>query len=188
MTGPGNFYVFSGGPGSGKTTLLGALAAEGYIVMPEVAREIIREQVAAGGRGLPWADREHYTDLMLRASIALYRAAELRGIQEKGPFCFDRGIPDALAYAAMIGYNPPEALLSEALDCRYHHKVFMLPPWRDIYTTDTERKQSWEEALQTQHILTKTYKNLGYETVTVPRLALAARSRFVQEHLDLAKG
>ncbi|HEX6545735.1 MAG TPA: AAA family ATPase [Bryobacteraceae bacterium] len=58
-------YIVSGGPGAGKTTLLLELQKLGYSHAPEAARQIIREQVSAGGTALPWSDRRAYTQLML---------------------------------------------------------------------------------------------------------------------------
>ena len=51
-----NFFVITGGPGVGKTTLLEALAKQGFPYVPEVAREIIREQASRNGDALPWAN------------------------------------------------------------------------------------------------------------------------------------
>jgi len=53
-----NLIVVSGGPGSGKTTVLHELAARGFPFAPEVARQIIQEQMQSGGVALPWGDRE----------------------------------------------------------------------------------------------------------------------------------
>jgi predicted ATPase len=94
-----NLFVISGGPGSGKTTVLLELAKLGFRHATEVARQIIREQIRAGGTALPWDDREAYTDLMLRRSIESFRehTPALR------PMFSDRGIPDTLCYARLIG-------------------------------------------------------------------------------------
>jgi predicted ATPase len=62
-------FVITGGPRSGKTTLLNELARRRYPCVPEVARQIIQEQVASGGNALPWGDRTLYTGLMLERSI-----------------------------------------------------------------------------------------------------------------------
>lgn len=64
-----NFYIITGGPGSGKTTLLNELRKNGCNCVPETARNIIREQVEAGGRALPWGDTRAYSDLMLFRSV-----------------------------------------------------------------------------------------------------------------------
>jgi hypothetical protein len=64
-----NLFVISGGPGAGKTTLLDELAGLGFRYAPEVARQIIQEQVRTGGTALPWADRAAYIDLMLQRVV-----------------------------------------------------------------------------------------------------------------------
>ena len=66
-----NLFVVSRGPESGKTTVLHELASLGFAFAPEVARQIIREQVQSGGTALPWRDREAYTRLMLQRSIRI---------------------------------------------------------------------------------------------------------------------
>ena len=40
--------VVSGGPGAGKTTLVDELKRRGFCCVPEVARQIIQEQVRDG--------------------------------------------------------------------------------------------------------------------------------------------
>lgn len=71
-----NFHIITGGPGVGKTTILKALEKSGYGVIPEIAREIIREQVATKGDGLPWKNKQRYLGLMLKASVASYKSAQ----------------------------------------------------------------------------------------------------------------
>jgi len=68
-----NLLVITGGSGSGKPTVLRELEKKGFRCAPEVARQIIKEQVRDGGKALPWADRALYTDLMLRRSIQSYK-------------------------------------------------------------------------------------------------------------------
>ena len=40
----------------------------------------------------------------------------------------------------------------------------MAPPWRAIYVTDKERKQSFAEAIKTYDLMVRVYEELGYET------------------------
>jgi len=173
------FFVITGGPGTGKTTLLNALKEEGFCCISEVAREIIREQAAKDGEALPWKNREKYTELMLVASIQSYRDARMTYELDETVF-FDRGIPDTLCYAAMIGLRISAQMKLAADRCRYHSRVFLLPPWREIYHTDAERKQTWDEAVYTYEMMKKTYREYGYHPVEVPRTTVEERVRFVR--------
>src|SRR5689334_21959666 len=132
-----NLIVVSGGPGSGKTTVLHELAARGFPFAPEVARQIVQEQMQSGGVALPWRDREAYTLLMLERSIRSYlaRTPALR------PMFSDRGIPDTLCYARLIGLSGEGFIRDACRKYRYAPLVFLAPPWREIYETDSERKQ-----------------------------------------------
>lgn len=52
-----NFFIFTGGPGSGKTSVLNELAQRGYLIVPEVARAIIKQQQDIGGNAIHTGDR-----------------------------------------------------------------------------------------------------------------------------------
>ena len=79
----------------------------------------------------------------------------------------------------MIGYSLSDDLIERILSCRYHTKVFMLPPWKAIYKTDGERKQDWEEAQQTYKKMKNVYERFGYETIIVPTGNINERKEFV---------
>ncbi|HYI95518.1 MAG TPA: AAA family ATPase [Bryobacteraceae bacterium] len=101
-----NLFVISGGPGSGKTTLLGELAKFGFRYAPEVARQIIQEQLQSGGKALPWNDRETYTRLMLQRSIEFFCKHMPASRQMcRTPTFADRGIPDTLLRAPDWSYR-----------------------------------------------------------------------------------
>src|SRR5690606_18845814 len=124
-------FVITGGPGAGKTTLLNALSANGYKTIPEAAREIIRQETETNGEALPWKNKHLYTDKMIAVSILDYNKATA---SQSNEICFfDRGILDAVCYADMIGYTLSTETMKKVLNCSYNPKVFILPPWKEIY-------------------------------------------------------
>jgi predicted ATPase len=62
---------------------------------------------------------------------------------------------------------------------RYHRRVFIAPPWPDIFTQDTERKQSFEEARATYEVMMDTYSSLSYELIQLPFAPVHRRAQFV---------
>lgn len=158
-------FIITGGPGAGKTTLLLELERRGFGVSHEVARQIIQEQVAANGDALPWADTRRYAELMLERSIAAYR--------ESSPASeivfLDRGIPDVACYARLIGLPLSEELQTACRVYRYNPKVFLAPPWQEIYATDTERKQTYAEAVATCEMMEEVYREYGYQPIELPK-------------------
>lgn len=179
---PNNLFVITGGPGAGKTAVLEELRKRGGRAAPEVARQIIREQVAAGGEALPWANTERYTELMLARSVASY----LEHTDAVGATFFDRGIPDVLCYARLIGLSSVAEIRSACATYRYNPTVLVAPPWKEIYSSDDERKQTFAEATETHSIMVEVYRECGYRTIELPRVSVSERARFVLDHLTKA--
>jgi predicted ATPase len=183
------FHIVTGGPGSGKTSLIAALAERGIATLPEAGRAVIREEVAAGGHALPWGDRLAFAERMARFDLAaLERAeAEAAAAQAAGsapaPLVFDRGLPDVVGYLRLCGLAVPDWMFRAATERRYARRVFLAPFWPEIYATDTERRQSSDEARRTTEVMVETYTALGYELVALPRSSIAARAAFVLEAL-----
>lgn len=82
-------FVITGGPGGGKTTILSSLAERGYRVVPESARRIIKERLAAGLTPRP--DPDSFAQEILRSDIEKYREASTYD----HTMFFDRGVLDA---------------------------------------------------------------------------------------------
>jgi len=172
-----DFIVITGGPGAGKTTLLHEIQRNGYSYVPEVARGIIQVQVSSNGDALPWKNATKYRDSMLKESIESFLSALTNPPEQK--LFFDRGIPDTVAYSYLINVPISEKLESEVRKYRYNKQVFILPPWEEIYITDNERIQDFEEAVVTYKIMVETYKKLDYELIEVPKISVKQRVGFI---------
>jgi predicted ATPase len=68
---------------------------------------------------------------------------------------------------------------------RYHRKVFIAPPWQEIFQNDNERKQDFDEAERTYEAMIETYKAQGYELVELPRASVEDRAHFVLDYQQL---
>lgn len=176
------FFVVTGGPGSGKSTLIDALEARGYARSQEAGRGVIRDQMAIGGRALPWLDPAAFADAMLGWEMRSHGLAR----RTVGPVFFDRGVPDVLGYLALAGLAAPAHALAAADRFRYHRTVFVAPPWPDIYTQDAERRQDYAEAVRTHDTMLDTYAAHGYRLIELPRASVDARCRFVLDAIAAA--
>lgn len=170
------FYVLSGCSGGGKSTLLAELARRGHATFPEPGREIVREEMAAGGSGLPWEDLGRFLWLTLERALA-YRA-EAEGYP--GPVFFDRASLDALAAMRREGIAVPEALTAQAAGLPYAEPVFLAPPWPELFAPDAERRHSLDAALAEYADLERAWPAEGYRTLLLPRTGPAARADFVE--------
>lgn len=142
---PDNFFVVTGGPGSGKSALIDALKRAGYARSVEAGRAIIQDQVAIGGAALPWSDPMMFAELMLSWEMRSYQIAG----RLAGRVFFDRGVPDVVGYLHLVGLPVPAHVDKAAKTYRYNRRFFIAPPWAEIFEQDSERKQSFEEAVRT---------------------------------------
>lgn len=175
-----NFFVFTGGGGTGKTSLIRHLQVSGELVVEENIRAVIREQVAAGGSAVPWIDPMACCEQTTARDIADFD--RLR--DETRRVFFDRGLMD------MYGANgvPPSPVLVEAVrDRRYNSRVFVFPPWREIYATDSERREDWSRMEAVFEQILSTLPALGYAPVVVPMVSVAERAAFVLERAALGR-
>jgi len=144
--------------------------------MPESGRIVIKEQLAAGGNALPWADRVGFAERMFRLDRQAWHAAH----QLAGTVFFDRGLPDVAGYLKLIGERVPPHIEYAALNFRYHRRVFIAPPWPAIFVQDAERKQSLDEAQATYRVMVDIYTDLGYQLEPLPVVSVAERVKFIR--------
>jgi len=178
-----NFYVLTGGPAVGKTTLLEELQKRGYEIVPEIARELIKEQQKNNGNALPWKNKDLYKEIMFDCSVNSFEYIDKK-LNHQTPVFFDRGFLDTICYARLIQSEISERMKRYAENWRYNKNVFILPPWKGIYETDNERRQDWQEAVLTFEKMLEIYKSYGYNVVELPKKPVNERADFVLEFIE----
>jgi predicted ATPase len=171
--------VLIGGPGTGKTTIIDELVSRGYCCYPEISREVTLEAKKQGIEQLFLEKPLLFSELLLEGRKKQFKNA----LEEPHQMVFlDRGIPDVLAYMHYIGDSYPPFFDAA---CREHTytKIFILPPWEEIYISDDERYENFEQAKLIYNHLTETYENYGYNLVEVPKGDLSSRIDFILEKL-----
>jgi predicted ATPase len=165
--------VITGCSGGGKSSLLAGLRAAGYPVIEEPGRQVVREQALVGGPGLP-DDVDHFLDLTISRTMYAMTLALAHG----GPVVMDRCIVDQIS-----GPGQPAWRLEAARRFAVNRTVFVVPPWREIFATDAERRHGFEaaEAMYDQQM--QTYRDLGYDLVLVPKAPVAERLAFLLDRL-----
>lgn len=164
----------------GKTSVIEQLSVMGYHSIEETGRSIIQHELKTGGNHLPWLDKKGFAMDMFKRSLK-----DFQNISENNNRLtfFDRGIPDAIGYLKLCNIYIPEIMYQGAKENRYHATVFVTPPWQAIYVNDNERKQTFEEAVATYHIMKETYFSLDYELIELPKTTVIKRAKFILEHL-----
>ena len=171
------FVVISGCSGGGKSTLLAELGQRGYATLEEPGRRIVREEMVGEGSALPWVD----TAAFLRRAIAMSLADRISARTLEGWVFFDRGLVDAAAGLQYLTGEP--VLVSLGQTQRYHRRVFLTPPWPEIYLTDPERRHGLDSAVAEYLRLLEIYPSLGYEVSIVPKIGVAERADFILKAL-----
>ena len=172
-----NFYIITGGPGGGKTSLLESLARKGYNYVPETARQMIKERLSKGLSPRPEAKafaceifEKDWTNFVTNSALSSL-------------LFFDRCILDSayqLFECDKASYN---RIRDTHLKNRYNNKVFVTPPWREIYRNDSERDQSFEESIGIYERLLKWYRDHDYNVVILPKDTIESREKFVLSHI-----
>jgi len=162
-----NWYVITGGPSSGKTTVLKELAKLGYIIYPEAARVFIDKEMKKG-KSLKEIRRNEaeFQRKVLKIKIEVEKAAS----KDKIVF-FDRAIPDSIAYYQIAGLDPKEVL--KFCQEKKYKKIFFLEQLP--FDQDYARIENGKTIEKLNKLLKESYKNLGYEVITIPAMSVKER-------------
>jgi predicted ATPase len=168
-----NFVIVSGCSGGGKSTVLGELRQRGFPTIEEPGRRIVAEELKRGGSALPWVDAIALARRAIEVSLADRAAAEASA---RWVF-FDRGLIDAAAALEHLTGEP--AVESLGLIHRYNKRVFLTPPWPEIYVLDQERRHGLAEAVAEYNRLIGVYPRLAYDVHLLPKVGPAERADWI---------
>ncbi len=173
--------VITGGPSTGKSTIINELAKRGFACLEEISREVILEAKKKGIDQLFLEDPVLFSEMLLKGRQEQYNKALTFTTEVT---FFDRGIPDIVAYMDFIGDTYPKHF-TEACNKAVYDAVFILKPWKEIYTVDNERYETFEQAVKIHDNLVNTYKNYNYTLIDVPFDTVENRTDFILKVLGL---
>lgn len=167
--------VITGGPGTGKSTVIEELAKRNFMCMPEVSREITLNARKNGTEQLFLTNPLLFSELLLEGRVNQYIEAEKKNCDI---VFFDRGIPDVHSYMNYLGVDYPKTYVNSSKFYHYNY-IFLMAPWEEIYITDNERYENFEQALAIHNHLEKTYIALNYTIIEVPAGTIEERANFI---------
>src|SRR4029453_12535873 len=101
-----------------------------------------------------------------------------------GHVFFERGILDALCGLDRVAPLNESELSTWLSKYQYCSKVFLLPPWREIYANDAERDHTFEHAESVYSTVQEWYCRLRqYRLIEVPKVSIAERCTYVLQAL-----
>ncbi|HLV15274.1 MAG TPA: ATP-binding protein [Xanthomarina sp.] len=156
--------VITGGPGTGKTSLINELTKRGYTCLEEISRQVTLEARKEGVEQLFLSQPFLFSQRLLEGRVKQYEAA-LR--LENDLVFLDRGVPDVLAYMDFANESYPEDFVEACNSCKYT-QVFVLAPWQEIFVSDSERYENFEQSQEIHQQLLKTYHKYQYNLIDIP--------------------
>lgn len=173
--------VITGGPGTGKSSVIRHLELLGHTCMHEVSREITAQAQSQGISQLFLEKPLLFSEKLLQARIRQFEESSQQG---PATIFLDRGIPDVVAYMDYFKTSYPR-LFVEACQGYTYEKIFLLPPWEEIYKTDNERYETFDQAMRIHRYLEKVYLSYGYNPIEVPLGSIAFRGDFILSNLHI---
>jgi predicted ATPase len=168
-----NLVTISGCSSGGKSTLVSELRRRGFGAIDEPGRRIVAEELKRGGSALPWVDAVAFVRRAIEVSLADRAAADATA---RWVF-FDRGLIDAACALEHLTGEPVVERLGLAY--RYNKRVFLAPPWPEVYVLDQERRHGLAEAIAEYNRLIDVYPSLGYDVHVLPKVSVAERADWI---------
>ena len=171
-------FIITGAPGAGKTAIIRQLELDGFSVVEEAATDII---AAAHARGTPqpWMQPSFIDDI-----ANLQKDRQIRASHQPDEIQFhDRCAVCTAALATHLEYPISPFLTSELERIRaeaiFERRVFFI---RNLgFVTPTEaRRISFEDTLRFEKIHEETYREFGFELVSIEPSSLVERVTIIK--------
>ena len=171
-------FIITGAPGAGKTAIIRQLELDGFSVVEEAATDVI---AAAHAQGTiePWRNPS-----FIDAIAHLQRDRQIRASYQPDKVQFhDRCAVCTAALAAYLGH-PFSPFLASELDrvkkeAIYQNRVFFIRHLGFITHTEA-RRISFEETVRFEKIHEDTYRDFGFELISVEPGSLAERVNIIK--------
>ncbi|MBQ4822531.1 ATP-binding protein [Aquimarina sp. MMG016] len=178
--------VITGAPGTGKTSVIVKLEQANFFCFHEIIRTMTQEAknngdstVITSNPIVSVSDPYKFNLDILNGRIQQFNDAEFK---EDHILFYDRGIPDVLAYMDYFGQSYKDDFKQACKTNTYDH-IFLLPPWKEIYVSDEERYESFEQAQEIHNHLLETYSRFGYQCIEVPFGTVKERNDFILKNI-----
>jgi len=166
-------FIITGAPGACKTAIIRQLELDGFSVVEEAEKDVI---AAAHAQGTvePWR-QPSFIDAIAR----LQRDRQIRASYQPDEVQFhDRCAVCTAALAVHLGLRCSRFLASELErvknDAIYQNRVFFVRNLGFVKPTDA-RRISFEDMVRFERIHEETYRDFGFELVSIERGSLLER-------------
>ena len=171
-------FIITGAPGSGKTAIIRQLELDGFSIVEEAATEVIA--AAQAQRTVqPWT-HPSFIDVIAN----LQRDCQIRASYQPDEVQFhDRCAVCTAALAVYLGHPFSTFLASELQrlqkEAIYPDRVFFIRNLGFITPTET-RRISFEESVRFEKIHEETYRDSGFQLVSVEPGSLVERVSIIK--------
>ena len=172
--------VITGGPGTGKTSIINEFINRGYKCLEEISRQVTLEAQERGIEQLFLTEPLLFSDMLLEGRVKQFHEAQT---MPENLIFLDRGIPDVVAYMDYLGTDYPDRFINACRNHTYDH-IFILAPWQEIYVSDNERYENFDQAVEIHHYLVDAYSKYGYALHDVPFDSIDKRADFILNIVD----
>jgi len=176
-------YVLTGAPGAGKTAIIRQLELDGFGVVEEAATDIIALWQAKG-IAEAWTHPEFIDAIVSLQHTRERKAACLPDLVQ----FHDRSVVCTAALADYLRVPRPQNLVRELARVKtqnvFHRSVLFL---RNLgFVTPTEaRRITYEETVCFEQIHERTYRELGFEIISIGPASVSERVIEIKRALSL---